>query len=171
MQSRLFKTGALLIATLALASCKFGSSSSSSSSNDPPTADQPPNILFVIMDDVGIDQMESFGYGGIKPPAVPSIDAIADGGIRFRNTWAMPECSPSRATFMTGLYPMRTDVLQAIGPDDLANSHVSPYAMTIPKVLATAGYENGMFGKYHLGGPENSPAGFAAPAALGWEYF
>lgn len=171
MHSRLMKAGTMLVAALALSSCKFGSSSSSSSSNDPPAADQPPNILFVIMDDVGIDQMESFGYGGIKPPAVPSIDTIADGGIRFRNTWAMPECSPSRATFMTGLYPMRTNVLQAIGPNDLANSHVSPWEMTISKVLATAGYENGMFGKFHMGGPENNPAGIAAPAALGWEYF
>ncbi|WP_193072740.1 sulfatase-like hydrolase/transferase [Pseudomonas sp. FME51] len=174
MQFRLLRQGALLVVSMSLASCWLDSGSSSSSSNDPPAGDQPPNILFVIMDDVGIDQMESFGYGGTDiagPPAVPSIDALADSGIRFRNTWAMPECSPSRATFMTGLYPMRTNVLQAIGPDDLANSHVSPYAMTIPKVLATAGYENGMFGKFHLGGPENSPAGFAAPASLGWEYF
>lgn len=170
MQSRFVRTGALIAVTLAVASCKFGSSSSSSS-NDPPVGDQPPNILFVIMDDVGIDQMESFGYGGLQAPAVPSIDAIADGGIRFRNAWAMPECSPSRATFMTGLYPMRTNVLQAIGPHDLANSHVSPYVMTVPKVLATAGYENAMFGKFHLGGPEMNPAGFEAPSALGWEHF
>lgn len=171
MQFRLLRQGALLVASMSLASCWLDSGSSSSSSNDPPAGDQPPNILFVIMDDVGIDQMESFGYGGAKAPAVPSIDAIADGGIRFRNAWAMPECSPSRATFMTGLYPMRTNVLQAIGPNDLANSHVSPYAMTIPKVLATAGYENAMFGKFHLGGPENNPAGFEAPTALGWDTF
>ena len=175
MQFRLLRQGALLVASMSLASCWLdGGSSSSSSSNDPPPGDQPPNILFVIMDDVGIDQMESFGYGGLDvagPPAVPSIDALADNGIRFRNTWVMPECSPSRATFMTGLYPMRTNVLQAIGPDDLANSHVSPFVMTVPKVLAAAGYESGMFGKYHMGGPENNPAGIAAPAALGWEYF
>lgn len=172
MHTRHLKTGALLAVTLALASCKFGSSGGSSSSSDlPPAADQPPNILFVMMDDVGIDQMGSFGYGGLQPPAVPSIDAIADGGIRFRNTWAMPECSPSRATFLTGLYPMRTGVQLAIGPDDLANSHVSPWAMSVPKVLATAGYESAMFGKFHLGGPEMNPAGFAAPAALGWEHF
>jgi hypothetical protein len=175
MQFKLLGQGVLLVASMSLASCWLdSSSSSSSSSNDPPAGDQPPNILFVIMDDVGIDQMESFGYGGADiagPPAVPSIDALADSGIRFRNTWAMPECSPSRATFMTGLYPMRTNVLQAIGPDDLANSHVSPFTMTVPKVLAAAGYESGMFGKYHMGGPENNPAGNAAPAALGWEYF
>lgn len=171
MQSRILTTGTLLAATLVLASCKFGGSSSSSSSDGPPQAGQPPNILFVIMDDVGIDQFESFGYGGMKPPSVPSIDALADNGLRFRNAWAMPECSPSRASFMTGLYPMRTNIQQAIGPNDLANSHVSPYVMTVPKVLAAAGYESGLFGKFHLGGPENNPAGIAAPAALGWEHF
>src|SRR5690554_7138306 len=123
------------------------------------------------MDDVGIGQYESFRYGGMKPASVPAIDALADNGLRFRNAWAMPECSPSRASFMTGLYPMRTNIQQAIGPNDLANSHVSPYVMTVPKVLAAAGYESGLFGKFHLGGPENNPAGIAAPAALGWEHF
>jgi len=49
-----------------------------------------PNILFIVMDDVGIDQMKSFGYGGETPPATPVIDVVAQHGVRFRNTWAMP---------------------------------------------------------------------------------
>src|SRR5262249_21454552 len=72
-----------------------------------------PNILFVIMDDVGIDQMHIFGYGGATPPRTPNIDAIARAGVRFRNTWAMPECSPSRAMFFEGRYPFRTNVFSA----------------------------------------------------------
>src|SRR5690554_6152650 len=72
----------------------------------PPVAEpepvQPPNILFVIMDDVGVDQMEVMGYGGINPPATPSINAIARAGVRFRNTWSMPECSPGRAALIAG---------------------------------------------------------------------
>ena len=51
-----------------------------------------PNILFIIMDDVGIDQLKAFGYGGLTPPQTPNINAIAKAGVRFRNTWAMPEC-------------------------------------------------------------------------------
>ena len=97
-----------------------------------------PNILFIIMDDVGIDQMRSFGYGGLTPPKTPVLDLIASKGIRFRNVWAMPECSPSRAMFFEGRYPLRTNILTAILTTDLANSQVSPYDMTTPKVLRTA---------------------------------
>jgi arylsulfatase A-like enzyme len=61
------------------------------------TSGSPPNILFIIMDDVGIDQMKIFGYGGSTPPRTPNIDAIARAGVRFRNVWAMPECSPRAA--------------------------------------------------------------------------
>ena len=86
-----------------------------------------PNILFVIMDDVGVDQMNAMGYGGITPPRTPTIDEIAESGVRFRNTWSMPECSNGRMALLTGRFPFRTDVYQAIGQSDLANSHVSPY--------------------------------------------
>jgi hypothetical protein len=130
-----------------------------------------PNILFIVMDDVGIDQLRSFGYGGLTPPSTPSLDAVAKAGVRFRNVWAMPECSPSRAMFFEGRYPFRTNVLSPILSTDLANSHVSPFEVTTPKVLKQAGYSSGLFGKYHLGGPDNNPFGSAAPASLGFDYF
>jgi hypothetical protein len=123
------------------------------------------------MDDVGIDQMQSFGYGGTTPPSMPNINAIAASGIRFRNTWSMPECSNGRAAFFVGRYPFRTNIYQAIGQNDLANSQVSPYDMTVPKLLKNAGYVNGLFGKFHLAGPENNTAGNGTPAQLGWDYF
>lgn len=132
---------------------------------------QPPNILLVIMDDVGIDQMPAFGYGGLVQPSMPTIDSIAAAGVRFRNHWAMPECSPGRAVLLTGQFPLRSNILQAIGPNDLANSQVSPYALTAAKLLQGAGYTSAMFGKFHLAGPENNQAGNGAPAQLGWRHF
>lgn len=158
---------AAALAALTLTACDSGTKSASN--DDRPT--QPPNILFVIMDDVGIDQMKSFGYGGATPPSMPNMDAVAAAGIRFRNTWSMPECSPGRAAFFLGQYPLRTNIYQAIGPMDIANSHVSPYAMTAPKLLKQANYESGMFGKFHLAGPENNEAGHSTPSVLGWDYF
>lgn len=134
-----------------------------------------PNILFFIMDDVGIDQMRSFGYGGLTPPRTPSIDAIANAGVKFRNTWAMPECSPSRAMFFEGRYPFRTNIGAAILSLDLANSQVSPYETTTPRILRNRGYESGLFGKFHLNGsslnPANNPLGEQAVYSLGWDYF
>ncbi|WP_442592786.1 sulfatase-like hydrolase/transferase [Parapusillimonas sp. JC17] len=152
------------VAALGLTSC---GSDSNVASSDP----APSNILFVIMDDVGIDQMRSFGYGGATPPSMPNMDAIARVGVRFRNTWSMPECSPGRAAFFAGRYPFRTNVNQALGPSDLANSQLSPYDMTTPKLLKEAGYESGLFGKFHLAGPENNQAGAATPSVAGWDYF
>jgi hypothetical protein len=130
-----------------------------------------PNILFIIMDDVGIDQMKAFGYGGATPPATPNFNAIAHEGVRFRNVWAMPECSPSRAIFFEGRFPLRTHIYSAILDDDLANSQVSPFEVTTPELLKKKGYDNAMFGKFHLAGPNYNPFGEATPYALGWDRF
>lgn len=135
------------------------------------TTNSTPNILFVIMDDVGIDQMEVFGYGGETPPSTPNIADIAGAGIRFHNTWAMPACTTSRAVFFEARYPLRTNVKGALGPNDLANSMVSPYEVTVPKLLAQQGYDSALFGKFHLGLQGHDPAAYAMPYNLGWNYY
>lgn len=133
------------------------------------TPSGPPNILFIIMDDVGIDQMTLFGNGGADPPIVPNIDQIAADGVTFSNAWATPECSPSRSTFYTGRFPLRTGVTSAIIDYMTAQSQVSPYETTLPRLLRTAGYTSAMVGKYHLGA--NDPAGNCNPATRGFDYF
>ncbi len=130
-----------------------------------------PNILFIIMDDVGIDQMLIFGYGGGTPPLTPNINTIADAGVRFRNVWAMPECSPSRAIFFEGRFPLRTNIQSAILSNDLANSQVSPFEVTTPEILRTKNYTSGLFGKFHLAGPNNNEFTYGTPHVLGWDYF
>lgn len=134
-------------------------------------ANATPNILFFVMDDVGIDQMKLFGYGGGTPASTPNIDAIAGVGVKFRNTWSMPECSPSRAVFFEGRFPLRTNVNNAILDDDLANSQVSPFESTTPKVLKSANYLSGLFGKFHLAAETYNPFGAGTPHSLGWDYF
>ncbi|CAM5433512.1 sulfatase-like hydrolase/transferase [Eoetvoesiella caeni] len=151
---------------LTLTSCDSSNNIASSDGSS-----KTPNIVFVVMDDVGIDQMSSFGYGGLKAPSMPNMDAVAKAGVRFRNTWSMPECSPGRASFFVGRYPFRTKIYQAIGPNDVANAQVSPYDITVPKLLKQANYESAMFGKFHLAGPENNEAENATPSVLGWDYF
>jgi hypothetical protein len=140
-------------------------------------ADQPPNILFVVMDDVGIDQMAAFGYGGevkepfIEPPSMPTIEQVADAGVRFSNTWSMPACTTSRSVMFTGRFPLRTNVYGALGEGDLANSHVSPYEMTTPKLLKERGYQSALFGKFHLALQGNSPFKYSMVRSLGWDYY
>lgn len=156
---------ALLV--LAISGC-FGSDSG----NEP----QPPNIIFFILDDVGIDQMSAFGYGGaVNVPQTPVIDTLVKSGVMFRNTWAMAECSPSRAMFFNGRYPIRTGITDAITSSDLANSQMSPYESTTPTILKTAGYASGIFGKTHFTGsainPSTNPYGSTAQFQLGWDQF
>jgi hypothetical protein len=107
----------------------------------------------------------------LTPPSTPNINQIAGTGVRFRNAWSMPACSTSRAVFFTARFPFRTNVLGALGPNDLANSMVSPYEMTTPKLLAQRGYESALFGKFHIALQGNNPAGLAVPHDLGWNYF
>jgi arylsulfatase A-like enzyme len=129
-----------------------------------------PNILFVILDDVGIDQLGTFGYGGLLPPRTPNLDTIADAGVRFSNAWAMPECSPSRSAFFTGRYPIRTGVISAIVSNHIPQSYLSSFETTLPRVLETAGYKSALIGKYHLG-DSNDPSGNCAPASRGFQAF
>ncbi|MDX2165423.1 MAG: sulfatase-like hydrolase/transferase [Deltaproteobacteria bacterium] len=154
----------ILVGFLLVALSGCGDSGGSGSS-------QQPNILFIVMDDVGIDQMASFGYGGDTPPSMPNIDELADRGIRFRNTWSMPACSTSRAVFFESRWPLRTNVKGALGEDDLANSMVSPYEVTVPKLLKAQGYESALFGKFHIALQGNDPYGYAMVHARGWDYF
>ena len=130
-----------------------------------------PNVLFFLMDDVGLDQLGTFGYGGVAPPPTPAIDQIAQAGISFNNVWAMPECSPSRVAIFTGQLPVRSGTTGALGVNDLANSQLSPYTETLVDKLATAGYTSAMVGKWHLGGPENNAAELETPIQAGFDYY
>jgi hypothetical protein len=135
------------------------------------TKSSPPNILFIILDDVGIDVLTSFNPASPTAALTPNINAIIAAGVKFTKFYTMPECSPSRAAFFTGRFAFRTGVNAAILSDDLPAAQVSPFEITTPLVLAKAGYTSALIGKYHLGGPENNPAGNDAPVTLGWNYF
>jgi hypothetical protein len=171
------RIGALLLMLASICSAQTaGTKSAKATSASPMPPAKPgshgrPNILFIIMDDVGIDQMKIFGYGGATPPATPNIDAIARAGVRFRNTWSMPECSPSRAIFFEGRYPFRTNIYDAILNIDVANSQVSPFERTAPKVLHNVNYLSALFGKFHLDAETYNPYGAGTPHSLGFDYF
>jgi len=129
-----------------------------------------PNIIFVILDDVGIDQLALFGNGGVAPPHTPNLNLIARHGVKFTNVWTMPECSPSRSTYFTGRYASRTGVDAVIVNAHLPQTYMSQFEATLPRVLSKAGYTSALIGKYHLGN-EQDPAGNCAPVSRGFPYF
>ena len=130
-----------------------------------------PSIVVFIMDDVGLDQLSTFNYGGTVPPLTPSLDQIANAGARFTNVWAMPECSPSRIALFTGQLPVMSGTTGALGPSDLANSQLNPYQDTLVDHLGRAGYTSAMVGKWHMGGPENNEAEKTTPIEAGFDYY
>src|SRR3954447_16913329 len=146
---------------LMVAILSFGLAFSSSARSDPSAAAgaatgtaasrKLPNIVLVIMDDIGIDQWKLFGYGGDTPAPMPNIQTIAQGGVKFHNMWSMPACSNGRAALFTGRYPFRTNVFTALGNNDLANYMVNPNEVTLPNLLKPRGYKSALFGKFHLG--------------------
>jgi len=76
--------------------------------HEPPAAAQmPPNVLIVLSDDQGVDQVGAYGVNPDAPPT-PNIDSLAAQGVLFRQAWSAPTCSPSRASLLTGRHSQRT---------------------------------------------------------------
>jgi arylsulfatase A-like enzyme len=114
-----------------------------------------PNIVFVFTDDFGWGDIGA--YGGKFVPT-PNLDRMAREGTRFEQfTVASPICSPSRAGFLTGMFPSRwriTSFLQSRKGNAACEQadFLDPKAPTIARLLKDAGYATGHFGKWHLGG-------------------
>ena len=110
-----------------------------------------PNVVLFFIDDLG--QMDLGCYGS-KAYETPNIDRLSSQGVRFTNFYsANPVCSPTRAALMSGKAPQRMGITQWINqPNDL---HLPLDEVTIGEALATAGYENGYIGKWHLGEKDN----------------
>ena len=64
-----------------------------------------PNILFIMVDDLGKEWISCYGAEDIK---TPNVDALAASGLKFNHAYSMPQCTPTRVTLLTGKYPWRT---------------------------------------------------------------
>ena len=109
-------------------------------------AAQPPNVVFIMADDLGYADV---GYHG-GDVDTPRIDALATEGVRCESFYGQPVCTPSRAALMTGRYPMRHGLQTLV----IFPSHT--YGLptderTLPQALRDAGYRTLMVGKWHLG--------------------
>lgn len=110
----------------------------------------PPNVLVVVLDDVGVDVLPPYGATGSY---TPNINALAATGVRFDNAWSAPVCSPTRALLLTGRYGFRTGVGHLYNPQHPGNSEGLALAeVTIAERLQVEGWETAAFGKWHLGG-------------------
>ncbi len=110
-----------------------------------PQATQP-NLVLIVADDLGVDMVSVYAEG-TNPPCTPNIDGLAAEGMLFRNAWANPLCSPTRATFLTGRYGFRTGIGRPLGNTE---SGLALSELTLPEMLT--GYDSAASGKWHLNG-------------------
>jgi arylsulfatase A-like enzyme len=132
----------------------------------PPPASARPNIVFVLVDDMGYGDL---GCTGARDIATPHIDRLAREGVRFTDFYAnAPVCTPTRAAFMTGRWQQRVGLEWALGYTAVGERRVDGrwvpepdmHALGLPlrettvaQMLKRAGYATGAFGKWHLGYP------------------
>ncbi|MEM6930893.1 MAG: sulfatase-like hydrolase/transferase, partial [Myxococcota bacterium] len=127
---------------------------------DPDPVPGAPNILLILLDDVGQDGVAAYGVSP-DPPVTPVLDGLADAGIRFTRAYAYPSCKPSRGALLTGRY-VRSGVLT----DDL---RLRASTRTLADVAREAGYETALFGKWHLSGRRLGQT--RAPLRHGFDHF
>jgi len=115
----------------------------------PLPAATPPNIIVVLVDDMGFADLGC--YGSEIP--TPNLDTLAKNGLRFTQFYNTGRCCPTRASLLTGLYPHQAGVGHMTTDDKLPGyeGHLNDRCVTMAEVLRGAGYFTAMTGKWHVG--------------------
>ncbi len=132
----------------------------------PARAQEPPrpNVVLIVMDDVGYGDYGSYGAPDVK---TPNIDSLARNGTRLTDFYAAPSCSPTRAALISGRYQQRFRIEVPIPNAGTAGDQgLRPTGYSLPQLLKNNGYRTALIGKWHLGYTKE-----LSPGAHGFDYF
>ena len=128
----------------------------------------PPNVLFLIADDYGLDASSLYNTSpGASLPPTPNLATLASGGVKFTNAYTYSTCSPTRSCILTGRYGYRTGTGAVVA--GTSNNLLQASEFTLPDAFAansSLNYQLKQFGKWHLGGNNQAPS-----AIGGWPSF
>ncbi len=124
-----------------------------------------PNIIFILVDDLGYGDLGCYGQARIK---TPNLDRMAAEGMRFTQHYAgSTVCAPSRCVLMTGYHTGHSYVRGNSETKPMGQLPLPAGTVTLPKLLKQAGYTTGLIGKWGLGGPGST----GIPRKQGFDYF
>lgn len=127
--------------------------------------DAPPNVIFVLADDLGYGDLGCYGQKVIR---TPSLDRMAAEGMRFTQNYAgSTVCAPSRCVLMTGLHTGHAFIRGNSEVRPMGQIPIPADTVTVAKLLKKAGYKTGLIGKWGLGGPDST----GIPNRQGFDYF
>ncbi|MEM6578954.1 MAG: sulfatase-like hydrolase/transferase, partial [Pseudomonadota bacterium] len=110
---------------------------------------KPPNILYILIDDIGFGDLGSPTLNAIRGYETPAINAIADEGMRMARMYTEPSCTPTRVAMMTGRQPFRNGMGNT--SVDISGFGLAGNEVTLAEVLSDAGYNTAHIGKWHMG--------------------
>jgi arylsulfatase len=115
---------------------------------------KPPNIIYILLDDMGFGEIGMPGMSVTRGYKTPHMTELARQGMSLQRMYTEPSCTPTRVAFLTGRLPIRTGVVEAKAT--LAGDGLPDEEVTIAEILRDAGYATSHVGKWHQGDIEQA---------------